>query len=86
MAALVLFRGLTTFNAATLAAPLACVFLLVCWLTWRDPGAARTVVWAALVLMATSLALHQVGQAADVVNHSDYSWSYQLVDGRQARV
>lgn len=79
VAALVLFRGLASFDAATLAAPLACVLLLVCWLTWPDPRAARTVVWAALVLMATSLALHQVGEAADVVNHSGYSWSYQLV-------
>ena len=57
--------GLTTFNAKALAVPLACVFLLVCWLTWRDPRAARAVVWAGLILMAISLLLHKVGLAAD---------------------
>ncbi len=61
VAGLVLVRGLTTFNAAALAVPLACVLLLLCWLTWRDPGAARAVVWAGLILMATSLAAAQSG-------------------------
>jgi hypothetical protein len=78
VAGLVLVRTLTTFNAATVAAPLACVFWLLCWLTWREPGAARTVVWVALVLMATSLVLHQVGLDADVLNYSNQSWAYQI--------
>ncbi len=56
--ALVIIRGLTTFNATALAAPLVCVFWLLCWLTWRDRGAARAVVWAGLILMGTSLLLH----------------------------
>lgn len=77
-AGLILMRTFTTFNAAALAAPLACVFCLVCWLTWRDPGAARTVVWAALVFMLTSLVLHQVGLDADVLNYSNQSWAYQF--------
>ena len=38
VAGLVIIRGLTTFNATALAVPLACVFWLLCWLTWRDPG------------------------------------------------
>lgn len=78
VAGLVLVRGLTTFNAAALAVPLACVFCLVCWLTWRDPGAARAVVWAGLILMGTSLLLHQVGLDADVLNYSNQNWGYQI--------
>jgi hypothetical protein len=75
---LVLVRGLASFNAAALAVPLACVFCLVCWLTWRDRGGARTVVWAGLILMATSLLLHKVGLAADSSTASDYTWAYQI--------
>jgi hypothetical protein len=78
VAGLILMRTLTSFNAATLAAPLVCVFLLLCWLTWPDPGYARTVVWAALGLMVISLVLHQVGLDADVLNYSSHSWAYQL--------
>ncbi len=75
---LVLVRGLTSFNATVLALPLACVFALVCWLTWRDAGVARFVVWAGLILMATSLLLHKVGLAADTSTASDYTWAYQI--------
>jgi hypothetical protein len=76
--ALVIIRGLTTFNATALAVPLVCVFWLLCWLTWRDRGAARAVVWAGLILMGTSLLLHKVGPAADASTASDYTWAYQL--------
>jgi hypothetical protein len=79
VAVLVVVRGLTPFNATALAVPLACVFALVCWLTWRDPVAARTVVWAGLILMMTSLLLHKVGLAADSSTASDYTWPYQIV-------
>jgi hypothetical protein len=76
---LVIVRGLTAFNAAALAAPLACMFGLVCWLTWRDRNAPRKLVWASLILMAVSLLLHKVGAAADASNPSDYhSWAHQL--------
>jgi len=78
VAGLVIVRGLTSFNATALAVPLAIVFCLVCWLTWRDPGPARAVVWAGLVLMATSLLLHKFGLAADASTASDYSWAYQI--------
>ena len=78
VAGLILMRTLTTFNAAALAVPLVGVFVLVCCLTWHDPHAARTVTWAALVLMATSLVLHQVGLDADVLVYSTRSWAYQL--------
>jgi hypothetical protein len=78
VAALVLVRVLTTFSAKTLAAPLACVFLLVCWLTWRDRIAGRAVVYGALVLMMASVVLHQVGLDADVLNYSNQSWAYQF--------
>jgi hypothetical protein len=78
-AGLVLIRVLIHFNATALAVPLACLFVLVCWLTWRDPAAARAVVWAGLILMATSLLLHKVGLASDSSTASDYSWPYQLL-------
>ncbi|MBV9802231.1 MAG: hypothetical protein JO130_03540 [Solirubrobacterales bacterium] len=78
VAALVLVRGLTSFNATALAVPLVGVFGLLCWLTWRDPRAARTVVWAGFVLMAASLLLHKVGLAADASTASDFTWGYQI--------
>lgn len=78
VAAAVLIRTLVTYSPAALAAPLACMFCLVCWLTWGDPVAARTVVWAALILMATSLLLHEVGLDADVLNYGNQSWGYQI--------
>jgi hypothetical protein len=78
VAGLVLVRGLISFNATVLAVPLACVFCLLCWLTWRDRGAARAVVWAGLILMVTSLLLHKVGLAADSSNASDFTWAYQI--------
>ena len=78
LAVLVIVRGLTTFNATALAVPLLCVFVLLCWLTWRDPGAARGVVWAGLVLMAASLLLHKVGLAADSSTATDHTWTYQI--------
>jgi hypothetical protein len=78
VAGLVPIRALAHFNAAALAVPLACVFWLLCWLTWRDPGAARVVGWAGLILMVTSLLLHKVGLAADSSTASDYTWAYQI--------
>lgn len=78
VAGLVIIRGLVTFNATALAVPLACVFGLLCWLTWRDRVPGRTLVWAALILMATSLLLHKVGLAADASAASDYTWAYQI--------
>lgn len=75
---LVIIRGLTTFNATVLALPLACVFWLLCWLTWRDRRAARAVVWAGLILMVASLLLHKVGLAADTSASTDYTWAYQI--------
>jgi len=75
---LVFVRGLTTFNATVLAVPLACVFVLLCWLTWRDHGAARGAVWGGLVLMAASLLLHKVGLAADSSTATDHTWTYQI--------
>lgn len=78
VAALVLVRGLTSFNAAALAVPLVCVFGLLCWLTWRDRRVVRTVVWAGFVLMAASLLLHKVGLAADASTASDFTWAYQI--------
>jgi hypothetical protein len=74
---LVLIRGLATFNATALAVPLASVFGLLCWLTWRDRAPARSVVWASLILMAASLLLHKVGLAADA-GASAHSWAYQI--------
>jgi hypothetical protein len=78
VAGLVLVRAWTTFNATALAVPLACVFCLLSWLSWRDGGAARGVVWGGLILMVTSLLLHKVGLAADSSTASDYTWAYQI--------
>ncbi len=78
VAVLVIVRGMTTFNAALLAVPLACVFWLLCRLTWRDPRPARAVVWAGLMLMVVSLLLHKLGLAADTSTASDYTWAYQI--------
>jgi hypothetical protein len=75
---LVIVRGLSTFNATMLAVPLTCLFGLVCLLTWRDPGGARTVVWAGLLLMAASFLLHKVGLAAEGSAASQHTWSYQF--------
>lgn len=79
VAGLVFVRGLTTFNATLLAAPLGFVLVLLCWVTWREPRATRSAVWAGLILMVTSLALHKVGLAADSSTASDYTWPYQLL-------
>ena len=76
--ALVLVRGLASFNASVLAMPLACVFALLCVLTWND-GTSRRVVWAGLVLLAVSLLFHKVGLDADSSTASDYTWPYQLL-------
>ena len=75
---LILIRGLTTFNAKVLALPLACVFLVLVWLTWRDPGSARAIVWSGLILLAASLLLHKVGLGADDSTASDFTWAYQI--------
>jgi hypothetical protein len=79
VAGLGIVREATTFNAAALAAPLVCVFALVCWLMWRDAGVIRVVVGAGLVLMVASLALHKVGIASDSSLASDYTWPYQIL-------
>lgn len=79
LAGLILLRTLTAYSSSVVAAPLACVFGLLCWLTWRDPGASRAVVWAALILLAASLLLHEVGADADAVYASNYSWGYQIL-------
>lgn len=76
---LTLIRGLTAYNAETLALPLASLFVLLAWLTWRDPGPARATVWAGLILMMASLLLHQVGLDADTSAANDYTWAYQII-------
>jgi hypothetical protein len=76
---LALSRTLTSYNASVLAAPLGCAFALLCWLTWRDPGASKGVVWAGLILLVISLLLHEVGVDADASKASDYTWSYQAL-------
>jgi hypothetical protein len=75
---LILIRGLTTFNAKLLALPLACVFLVLCWLTWRDAGPVRATVWSGLLLLAVSLLLHKIGPGADDSTASDFTWTYQI--------
>jgi hypothetical protein len=76
-AILVIIRGLTTFNASVVALPLAAVFALLMWLTWRD-GRTRVLIWAGLALLIVSLLLHKVGLAADDSLASDFTWEYQI--------
>jgi hypothetical protein len=78
--ALVIVRGLVTFDAALLAAPLAGVLAAVIWGTWRDPRWPRALTWVGLAALAASLALHRFGLAADDSTASDYTWAYQLTD------
>jgi len=75
--ALVIIRGLITFNASVVALPLAAVLALLTWLTWRD-GRTRVLVWAGLALLILSLLLHKVGLAADDSLASDFTWKYQI--------
>jgi hypothetical protein len=77
-AGLVVVRALATYNGKAVPLPVACVFSLLCWLTWRDPLAARTVVWAGLLLMGASLLLHEVGLAADASTARESTWAYQM--------
>lgn len=79
VAVLGIVREAITFNATALAVPLVFVFALICWLTWRDAGAVRLIVWTGLVLMVASLVLHKVGIASDASTASDYTWPYQIV-------
>jgi hypothetical protein len=79
VAVLAIVREWSTFNATALAAPLVIVFVLLCWLTWRDAGVLRFVVGTGLVLMLASLVLHKVGIASDSSTASDYTWPYQIL-------
>lgn len=79
LGSLVLIRGLTAYNRYVLAVPLACVFGMLFWLTWRDPSPARAVLWIALAALGISLLLHEVGPDADASTASDYTWTYQIV-------
>jgi hypothetical protein len=78
LAALVVIRTLTHYSASVLGPPLACVFALLCWLTWRDPRASRALVWAGLVLLMASLLLHEVGATADATP-SGNTWGYEVL-------
>jgi hypothetical protein len=78
LAGLVVIRTLTHYSASVLGPPLACVFGLLCWLTWRDPRASRALVWAGLVLLMTSLLLHEVGATADATPSGD-TWGYEVL-------
>lgn len=78
LAVLVVVRTTGFFNLTIEAPLLAVMFGLLWWLTWRDPRGPRTVLWAALILLAMSLVLHQVGLDADALNYSNHSWAYQL--------
>ena len=75
--ALVVIRGLFTFNATVVALPLAVVFVLLGWLTWGDRRT-RLLVWSGLALLIVSLLLHKVGLAADDSTATDYTWGYQI--------
>jgi hypothetical protein len=69
------------YDVPILVVPLTIVFVGVLALTFRDAKRARSVVWAALVLLVCSFALHAVGPQADGVIRPrivEYTWSYQL--------
>jgi hypothetical protein len=79
IAALVVGRTETVYSASELAVPLVCVFGLICWLTWSDCHTCRMLAWGALVVLAISVLLHQVGVDADASPASDYTWHYQIL-------
>ena len=69
------------YDVPILMVPLAIVFVVALALTFHDPKRVRSMVWAALALLACSFALHAVGPQADIVSSPhvvDYTWAYQL--------
>jgi len=79
VAALLVVRTFLGYSASALAVPVAAVFGMLVWLTARDPAPVPAVVWAALLLLGCSLALHSVGLDTDATHDFlNYSWGYQV--------
>ena len=69
------------YDVPILVAPLTVALVVLCVLTFRDSRRVRFIVWASLVLLACSFALHAVGPQADAVGRTGYlgdTWAYQL--------
>ena len=69
------------YDVPIVIVPLAIVFVVAFALTLRDARKVRSIVWASLVLLVFSFALHAVGPQADGItrpNVVDYTWAYQL--------
>jgi hypothetical protein len=78
VAALVLVRALVKYDVRLLLPPVAVIFVLLCWLVSRDPGAVQMVVLGSLILLVCSFGLHVVGPAADAGPRDEQAWVYQL--------
>lgn len=69
------------YDVPILVAPLTVALVVLCVLTLRDSRRVRFIVWASLVLLACSFALHAVGPQADAVGRTAFlgdTWAYQL--------
>ena len=78
---LLIVRTFVRPQMTMLLLPLVAVFLSLCWLTWGDSVDVRSIVWASLLLLVCSFALHVVGPQADgnAANHlRDHAWTSQL--------
>ena len=79
VAALLVVRTFLGYSAPALAVPVAAIFGLLLWLTRRDPASVRAAVWAALLLLGCSFALHSVGLDTDATHDFlNHSWGYQI--------
>jgi hypothetical protein len=70
------------YDVPILVVPLTVVFVVLCVLTFRDARRVRLMVWASLVLLACSFALHAVGPQADADGRATtylitHTWAYQ---------
>jgi hypothetical protein len=69
------------YDVSILVAPLAVAFVVLVALTLSDARRVRSMVWASLILLACSFALHAVGPQADSGGSATYpathAWRYQ---------
>lgn len=80
VAVLVVVRTFVNYDVEILLPPVTALFALICWLASRDPRIVQMTVFASLVLLACSLALHTVGPAADTGGRAiEDTWTYQLL-------
>lgn len=75
---LAVVRTFVDYRAVVLLPEVAAIFLLLCWLSFRDPFPARLLVLVSLVMLVCSFALHSIGLAADAASTENWSAAYQM--------